>query len=465
MTFKNKVVCEGINKARQYAACELAVVVQTWLVLPNNFGGKTYNRLFSPVQTFWLFLSQVLDERGSCRETLHKYLAWLALQTGRSASSSTAAYCKARRRLKLEDLQGVHTLLVTNTQRHVTIRNLWCGRHVKVVDGSSVSMPDTEANQECYPQPSGQKPGCGFPVMRIVAVFSLATGVLLDVAKAALSVHERTLFHRLWDGFSAGDVLLADKGLSSYADYYLLAQRGVDTVMPHHQSRKRGVKRLRTLGKNDALVQWDKTAVRPRWISPDQWMAIPQTLTLRQVTVEVDTPGFRSRTIRIVTTLLDPKIVTKKALADLYRRRWSVELYLRHIKTTMGFDVLTCKTPEMIHRELQMAILAYNLIRAIMLQATLTYAVANDRLSFKGTLVTIRQWTPRLAIAIHFDHTSQNPIERFVAYIASDLIPLRPDRVEPRARKRRPKNYGLLTAPRTQFIETPHRNKHTKAKS
>lgn len=263
--------------------------------------------MFPPAQTFWLFLSQILNDRGTCRETLRKYLAWRALQNYNVVSSNTAAYCKARKRLRLEDLECAHKKIVVKTQKEIPKKNLWCGRDVKVVDGSSVSMPDTEANQKLYPQPSGQKPGCGFPVMRIVAVFSLATGVMLDVAKGALSFHERILFHGMWDKFCTGDVVLADRGFSSYADYYLLAKRGVDTVMRNHPRRKKSTKILKKLGKNDAVVQWQKTKTRPRWLKREQWLAMPDTMTVRQVTVHVKRPGFRTRTIRVVTTLLDEK--------------------------------------------------------------------------------------------------------------------------------------------------------------
>lgn len=422
---------------------------------------------FPPSRTFWLFLSQVLAVDGSCRETLRRFLAWLALEKKARASAKTAGYCKARKRLRIKDIEGVHKSVAASVQHAQGGAGLWCGRRVKVVDGSSVSMPDTPENQETYPQPKTQKPGCGFPVMRIVGVFSLATGVLLDVAKSALSVDERTLFRTLWDVFEPGDVALADCGFCSFADFFYLKQRGVDPVMRNHQRRKKGVTQLKRLGKNDRLVAWHKTPVhlRPKWVGKPQWLAMTDRLTVRELTVRVNVPGFRTKTVVIVTTLLDDKAFPARAFAQLYRRRWAVELYLRHIKTTMGMDILRCKTPDMVEKELWMHVIAYNLVRAIMLEAATTYAVRLERLSFKGTIATLRQWAPTLAQA-QSDPQQSAPLYRLMLYyIAADPVPHRPDRIEPRAKKRRPKNYPLLTKPRRIFKEILHRNRYRKDKS
>ncbi len=422
---------------------------------------------FPPSRTFWLFLSQVLDEDGTCREALRKFLAWLALEKKKVASPQTAGYCKARKRLREQDIKDVHCQIVGRIEGRAGTKDLWCGRRVRVIDGSSVSMPDTAANQQKYPQPKGQKKGCGFPVMRIVGTFCLATGVLLDMAKGALSVHERTLFRSLWDRFEPGDVALADRGFTGYADFYSLKERGVDSVMRNHQRRNKGVTKLKRLGKNDRLVAWHKTALhnRPKWLSKQQWESMPDRLTVRQLTVAVDVPGFRTKSLVIVTTLLDPKAFPASAFAQLYRKRWAVELYLRHLKTTMGMDVLRCKTPEMVDKELTMHLIAYNLVRAIMLEAATAYAVHLERLSVKGSIATIRQWAPTLAQAQSDPESSETLYELMLYYIAADPVPHRPNRTEPRAKKRRPKNYPLLTEPRGHFKEIPHRNRYRKAKS
>jgi IS4 transposase len=322
---------------------------------------------FPPSRTFWLFLSQVLDASGSCRETLRKFLVWLAVEENATASPSTAGYCKARARLRQHDLDDLHRRVVRSVESSPSAKRLWCGRRVKVVDGSSLSMPDTPANQTHYPQPSMQKEGCGFPVMRIVGLFSLHTGVLIDLAKDSLAIPERTLFRRLWDQFELGDVALADTGFTSYADFYYLGLRGVDSVMRNHQKRTKGLTPLKRLGKNDRLVEWHKTKIRPKWLSRDEWAAIPERLTVRELTVHVDVPGFRTDIITIATTLLDAKAYPASAIAQLYRDRWAVELFLRHIKITMGMDILRCKTPAMVHKEVTMHLIAYNLVRALML--------------------------------------------------------------------------------------------------
>lgn len=416
---------------------------------------------FPPSRTFWLFLSQVLAADRSCRETVRTFLAWLALREGRSASPKTGAYCKARERLHLDDIESAYRQVADATQ-DASEQEDWFGRRVTVFDGSSVSMPDTQANQKCYPQPKSQKPGCGFPVMRIVAAFSLATGVVIEVAKGALAVSERILFHQLWPVLESGDVALADCGFCSYADFYYLGQRSVDCVMRNHQRRTVGLELVKKLGPGDRLINWFKGKPCPRWLTPEQWRDVPSELLVREITFTVDVQGFRSKTIIVATTLLDPTLFPKHAFIELYRRRWMVELFLRDIKTTMGMDVLRCKTPAMIHKELAMYLVAYNLVRALILQAAQSKGVAPYSLSFKGSLATIRQWAPRMAAAHLTPEQRAAMTALLLESITRDPLPTRPDRTEPRARKRRPKNYQLLNKPRHLFKEIPHRNTYSK---
>jgi len=408
----------------------------------------------------------VLSEDGSCRETVRKFLAWLAVEKGKTASASTAAYCQARGRLPSKGIVRTcrETALRIEQEADGKKWSLWCGRRVRVVDGSGVSMPDTPENQKRYPQSSRQKPGCGFPVMRIVAVFSLATGVMLDLAKGSLRTPENNLMRSLWNLLKPRDVLLSDRAFSSYAELYLLALRGIDCVSRRNQRRKPSpvVKRL---GKNDHLVEWQKMIPNPKWLSKEQWRAIPKTMVVREIDVIVDIPGFRTKKISVVTTLLDPKVYPAKAIAELYLWRWRVELFLRDIKITMAMDILRCKTPEMVEKELWMRVIAYNLIRAVMLEASITHRVQLDRLSFKGTLATVRHWAPALAKSKTGEPTRSELYLIMLRYIATDLVPHRPNRIEPRARKRRPKNYQLLKKQRTEFRETPHRNHYRKGLS
>lgn len=466
MAKKQSILVAGGARAQGGTVQELEELFAPWLELPEDFGGGgAYDSLYAPPRTFWLFLSQVLAQDGACREVLRSFLAWLARARNKSASPSTSAYCQARKRLREEDLAGAHRQVAGKIEAQARPQDFWRGRRVKVVDGSSVSMPDTPQNQARYPQPKGQKEGCGFPVMRIVAIFSLATGALLEIARDSLDVHERTLFRHRWDSFAPGDVSLNDRGFAGYADFHCLKEQGVDSVSRNHQRRK-NVELLKRLGKDDRLVLWRKTAVhlRPKWMSKEEWEAMPETLTVRQITVTVDIPGFRSETLEIVTTLLDPKAYPADAAAELYRRRWAIELHLRQIKITMNMDILRCKTPDMVDKELWMHVIAYNLVRAIMLGAATAHAACLERISFKGTLATTRQWAPELARAEDTEeHASL--YTQMLYYIAADLVPNRPGRAEPRARKRRPKNYPLLNKPRRQYVEIPHRNKHRKAKN
>ena len=445
----------SVGKLARRPLGDLMGMFEERLALPENLGSPGRKRLFSPEQTFWLFLSQVLSADGSCRETLRKFLAWLSVERNEEASPKTGAYCKARARLPLRALEGVHENLAGRLSAE---GERWHGRTVKVVDGSSVSMPDTPENQARYPQPGAQKPGCGFPVMRIVAVFSLASGVLLDVAKGALSVHERVLFHQLWSNFEAGEVALADTGFCSYGDLYFLGQQGVDCVMPNHQRRKKGLDEVKRLGKGDRLASWHKGPC-PRWLTGDEWREVPERLLVREITTHVAVPGFRTTKLVTVTTLLDPTAFPKEAIEELYRRRWSCELYLRDIKIALNMDVLRCQTPDMVEKELWMHLIAYNLIREIMGQAARTHGVPTERISFKGTLATVRQWAPVLSAALLSPHERAQKLEQMLHCIARDPVPYRPDRAEPRARKRRPKNFQLLNKPRREFIETPHRGK------
>ena len=345
-------------------------------------------------------------------------------------------------------------------ERRAAGEGLWCGRRVKVVDGSGLSMPDTAENQAVYPQSCRQKPGCGFPVMRIVALFSLATGAILALAKDALRVHERTLFRRLWDRLDPGDVVLADRGFCSYADYYCLAQSGVECVMRKNARRSVGATPGRRLGKGDRLVHWHKTGQRPTWLGREAWDAMPDRLTVREIRFGVPIPGFRTQAITVSTTLLDPQAYPTDAFIELYRRRWMAELFLRDIKITLGMDILTCKSPAMVHKELLMYLIAYNLVRALLLEASLRHGVPVHRISFKGTLSTVREWAPVLAAASPTRRRAL--VDHLIAILARDPIPNRPNRVEPRARKRRPKNYQLLSKPRHDFKDTKHRSKYKK---
>jgi hypothetical protein len=428
---------------------------------PEQFASKRKRR-YTHEGTFWLFLGQVLCTRASCQEVVARFLSRLAL-CGQRASANNAAYCKARKRLPQEALDQVFEDI--KDKALAPGADQWGGRNVKVVDGSSVSMPDTRHNQARYPQPTAQKEGCGFPVMRLVVLFSLGAGVVLAYAKGALSMHERTLFHELWARLEKADILLADRGFCSYADFCVLLERGIDCVMRKHARRGKTSVTKKRLGKNDVLMHWNKNNIRPVWLNKEAWDALPQTMPVREITFQVSNHGFRTTRITIATTLLDPKEFPAASFAELYRRRWRAELYLRDLKTTMGMEVLRCKSPEMIHKELVMHFIAYNLLRVAILDAAHRTKTSPHAIGFKACLATVRQWAPVFPPPHERPRKHARLYRALLHTIAAVKLQIRPDRIEPRARKRRPKNYPLLNKPRKQFKEIPHRNKQRAALS
>lgn len=456
--------CGGLGAAaRRWRAApwqDLGAAFAPWLDEAAWFGKPVRERLFYPARVFMLFLSQVFSADGSCRETQQRFLAWLALMEGKEASPNTAAYCKARARLPFTQIERARDEVAQKIQQSPLAQRRWQGRHIKVVDGSGLSMPDTPENQEKYPQSKKCTPGCGFPEMRIAAVFSLATGVLLRCAYGSRYVSERALFRQLWDCLQQGDVLLADRGFCGFAEFFFLLQRGIDPVMRLHQRRSVGVRIVKRLGAGETLVQWIKTKVRPAWLTKEQWAALPAVLDVRHIAFSVDIPGFRSHNITIATTLTDARRYPATAFAELYRRRWCVELYFRDIKISLGMDVLRCLSPEMVEKELAMHIIAYNLIRATMLQAAHAANKAIERISFKGTCQALREWTPLFASASRSQLRGLHAA--LLHAIARAPVPNRTNRTEPRARKRRTKNYQLLNKPRHQFKEIQHRNRYTR---
>jgi hypothetical protein len=425
------------------------------------WGSQFRLRIFPPLVTFWMFLSQVLSDGASCQEMVAKALAALWLTEGRRASANSSAYCQARRRLPEAGLQTLTEKIADQLERQAARQQLWWGRRVKIVDGSSLSMPDTEANQTLYPQPSAQKPGCGFPIMRLLVIFSLATGAISRLAHGSLQQSERALLPPLLKTLRPGEVLLADRGFCGFADIYVLMKRRVDVVVRMHASRSAGVRCLKRLGPGDRLVEWVlSNKIPPAWMNPKLWMAMPRTLSLRQISYTVPIQGFRSKQITVVTTLLDAKRFSKRAFVDLYFRRWKAELFLRDIKISLHMDILRCKKPPMIHKELYMHLIAYNLIRTLMWKAAKRHQVNVLSLSFKSSLATLRQWAPLMASLHPGSHRVSMMHRLLLDYLARHILPERPNRVQPRVRKRRPKTYPLLTSPRPLYNETLHRNRY-----
>jgi hypothetical protein len=421
-------------------------------------GPNSRQRVFSVRRTFYGFLYQVLKPDTSCREIVRQVQALFALYGGGRLDEGTSAYCQARIRLPLDTLQRLRVGLAAANEK---MAQLWNGLHPKVIDCTTATLPDTLKNQRAYPQPSSQKPGCGFPLIKLLGVFSLSTGALLDYAKGNKHQSELRLLKGLLDQFKRGDLALADRGFCSYVLVALLLARHVFSVLRLHHSRPCDLRKGRRLGKNDRLLTWHKPNQKPPWLPHGWWKKVPAQLTFRVLRFNLHRRGYRSESVTLVTTLLDPQCYPAEEIAQLYVRRWKIELWFRDIKTSMGMEMLRCKSPQMVHKELEMFFIAYNLIRCLMAQAGASNDVPLDRMSFKGTVDSVRQFS--LAIAQARSKRKQNQlIVELLEVIARDQVPERPERREPRAVKRRPKPYERLNRPRHLMREIPHRNNYRK---
>lgn len=310
-------------------------------------------------------------------------------------------------------------------------------------------MPDTPANQKEYPQPCTQAAGCGFPLLAFVGVFCLATGAALDMALGQWFLHDLSLFYFVRCAFVPGDVMLADRGFCSYAEIALMQKRSVDTVIRLHQRRKTDFRRGCILGLQDHLVVWTKPGQCSKGLRKKDYRQLPETLWLREIRYTVAVQGFRTQQITLVTTLLDCHEYSARDLAELYFQRWEVELDFRHIKTTMQMDVLRGKTPDTVRKEIWTHLLAYNLIRSVMWEAGATRNVTMRRISFKGTIQHVLSL--RDLFVNNGSISVRSAWETLLILVANQKVPFRPQRIEPRVRKRRPKSYPLMTKPRAQL--------------
>ncbi|HUU60056.1 MAG TPA: IS4 family transposase [Phycisphaerae bacterium] len=399
-------------------------------------------RILGPVETVYLFLIQILHGNAACSGLRH--LAGMAC--------SVNAYCQAKARLPLAVFRALLHWVCQSLRDVTDAARLWHGHRVFHVDGSSFSMPDTPELQGAFGQPGGQKAGCGFPVARLLAMFDAATGMILDVLASPLRTHEMSQVSSMHPSLRPGDVLVGDRGFCSYVHLALLSLRRMHAVFRIHQRilvdfrpgrrhappgvRKspKGLPRskwLRAVGVQDQIVEWYRPRSRPTWMTREQFERLPESLTLRELSYRIETPGYRTREIALVTTLLDPHQYPAEDLAELYRCRWQVEVNLRHLKQTMGMDVMRCKSPEGVLKEMLMFAMVYNLVCAVAYDAAAQQGVPPDRISFIDALRWLRTWEPGINL------------------ITLIVNPRRPGRFEPRVVKRRSKQYKLMTEPRT----------------
>jgi hypothetical protein len=407
-------------------------------------------RVFTPMVTLWAFLAQVTTADGSCRKAVAKVIAWLVAQDRRPCSATTDAYCKARKRLPEKALQSLVRETGQNLSQLADNEWRWKNRRVILGDGSTHSMPDTAPNRAAYPQSNSQKAGVGFPIVRTMFLFCLATGAAFNVAFAPFKgkkTGENSLLRTILDTFRVGDIALFDRYFSGYFDFALLLERGVDVVSRGHQLRNRDFRRGQRLDHLDHIVVWDKPR-RPEGMDIDTYESLPQTMFVREVFVLVAQKGFRTRGIVVQTTLLDADFATGRELGQLFRCRWHVELDLRSLKITLGMDVLTCKTPEMVRKEIWARMLGYNLIRGLMAQSAHDLGKTPRDVSFKGALSFLTELAAKLQSSAP-DKGDALRAALLIA-IAENRVNDRPDRVEPRQRKRRPKDYPHLNTTRQE---------------
>jgi DDE family transposase len=406
--------------------------------------------VYTPLATVRMLLAQAPDPDPSLRQAVSRLLAERAAAELGPISAATGAYSQARGRLP----EGVLARLARDVGRELLGRApaawRWKGRDVKIADGTTVSMPDTPANQGAWPQPPHGRPGLGFPLARLTVVFSLAVGTVLDAALGPCrgkGTGETALFRSLHDCLSPGDVVLGDRYFCSYFEVALLRELGVDAVMRLHQRRPVDFRRGRRLGRDDHVVVWAKPK-RPGWMDEATYRRLPDTLKVRQVRLRVAEEGFRTRTIVVATTLLEPDGASRRDLTDLYRMRWRAELDLRSLKETLRLGILRGKTPATVRKEIWSHFLAYNLIRTVMAQAAQEHQLLPRELSFKGAVQTLLAFAPHVALARPADLPGL--ARRIRAALAQHRVGDRPDRYEPRARKRRYDNYQHLRIPRPE---------------
>ena len=407
-------------------------------------GHRWRKRLLDPVTTLQLFIQQVVHGNTACTHLRHL--------TGEPVTA--AAYCQARKRLPLGVLQAIVQRVARLLDQTADEQERFCGHRTWLVDGSGFSMPDTPVLQAHFGQPGAQKPGCGFPVAHLLALFSAQTGVLHEFSAAPLRTHDMSQVQRVHPALRAGDVLVADRGFCSFAHLALILRGSLHAVLRMHQKqivdfapgrphtvqtgkrRKSGLptsRWVRRLGRDDQIVEWVKPPQAPGWMTAAEYDALPDTLRVRELRYHIGVPGVRTRAVTLVTTLLDPEQYPASKLAKLYAARWTIELNLRHLKTTMGLDVLKCKTVSGVLKELHVFVLVYNLIRTVMLKAARCQRVALARISF----IDAQRWL-----------CSAKPGEDLRPLVVN---PLRPNRVEPRCIKRRPKEYEVMKWPRKKL--------------
>jgi hypothetical protein len=424
--------------------------IQTAATAEGVHFGQGDGDVYTPAITLWAFVGQFMGGHKNCVSTVARIIVLLVAMGREPCSAATGAYCKARAKLPEKFLRRLTYQVGTELDDRALADWRWLDRRVVLVDGTTVTLADTPENQRAYPQARTQRPGLGYPIIRLVVLLSFATAAVLGAAWGPYSgkqTGESALFRELFEQLRAGDVVVADRYYCSYFMIALLQQCGVDAVFRMHQLRHYDFRRGRRLGRADHLAQWLRPA-RPAWMDPATYAAMPESLTVRELHFPIDEPGCRTQEVVVATTLLDDSAYSKADIADVYHQRWQAELDLRSIKQTLGMESLHCKTPAMVHRELWAHLLGYNFARAAAAQAAREHGWTPRQLSFAGTVQTLEEFRPLL---LADDAERQANVYRvlFVA-IASHRVGNRPGRFEPRKLKRRVDKYPVMRQPRAQ---------------
>lgn len=448
MTIPKKRLQSSVFRFKQFvaeapgAAMSEAIPLARLQSIVNLELGSYRDRLYPPLTTLGLFIEQSLSADGACQDAVARYLSARHARDQAPCSLNTGPYCKARQRLPISLVEQLSATIGERLEQSAPSQWRWRGRRVKLLDGTTVSMPDTPANQAAYPQSGEQAPGLGFPFAQLVGLLSLATGAVLGVAMGSTKGKgsgEQALFRELMPQLDGGDVILVDRYHCTYFTIAMLLARGVDILTRQHQKRLTSPEAIiDTFGGGDRLVRWVRPQ-RPKWMDAKQYATMPEELIVRQTEV-----GGRE----LVTTLVDAKRVSTSELDALYRKRWMIEVDFRSIKSEIGMDILRSKSPEMARKEVAVHLLAYNLIRSLMVRAAVLAHVLPRALSFKATLqlwhAFSQQWR------WHPGEATESAVTAMLRAISTRIIAHRPDRIEPHAVKRRPTTHAYLTVPRDQ---------------
>ena len=424
-------------------------------------------RIYDEPTTFWAWISQILEQNASCHKAVSNVQSWREQLGLPAPSRETKAYCKARERLSTEFITKANDHVISRLESNMKTRDLWHGFALKAIDGSSVQTMDTEENQLKYPQPSEQKKGCGFPVIGICGVTNLSHGGWDTLATIRHTRHDHVGIYEVLEYFGENDLCLADRAYNSYEFMCSLAYQGSQSLMRLHQARKRTLdwKLGKKLGKNDRLYTWKKASSKPNGskLTKEEWALLPESLEVRIIRYKYQTREGKTAWMYIATSLLNKEKYTYEELCGLYHERWVVEVKFRDIKTMLHMEFIRAKTPELAEKTLLLLKLCYNMIYSLIQQASHEHLVNKNQISFMGTIDQILSHST--CYKGHHNHAHKRAVlhERLLDKIANERLLIRTDRHEPRARKRRPKNYQLMTTPRHSFKEDYHRGMKKKS--